>query len=124
MKEAFEKVYSLMQKNHKYSPWVNQTSLKNHAEELQKEVQEMIDEIDKKDYENFRKELGDVFWDLLKLIVHSENKGWFSTKEMFEEVYEKFNRRKPFLVEGKKVTLEEEMKLWKEVKQIEKNQNV
>ena len=113
MKEAFEKVYGLMQKNYKYSPWVEQTSLKNHARELQEEVREMIDEIDKEDCENFRKELGDVFWDLLKLIVHSENKGWFSSKEMFEEVYEKFNRRKPFLVEGRKVTLEDERKLWK-----------
>lgn len=120
MKEAFEKVYGLMQKNHEYSLWVKQTSLKDHALELQKEVQEAIDEIDKGDHENFRKELGDIFWDLLKLIVHSERKGWFDVREMLEEVYDKFNRRKPFLVEGREVTLEEEWRFWNEAKLNEK----
>ncbi len=120
MKESFERLYELMKKNHKYSNWVQQTSLKNHAIELQKEVQELIEAVEKEDYKNFREELGDVLWDTLKLVIHAENEGWFKIKEMMEETHEKISRRKPFILEKREVTLDEEWKIWNEAKTREK----
>jgi len=122
MKDKFEEVYNLMQLNLKYSLWVQQTSIKEHAEELRSEVEEMIAELEKDNYEEFRKELGDVFWDLLKLMAISEKQGLFDIKDLFHEVNEKFKRRKPYLLEHRSVSREEESRIWKEVKEQEKNE--
>lgn len=122
MKDKFEEVYNLMQLNLKYSPWVQQTSMREHAENVKEEVEEMIVELEKGDNEEFRKELGDVFWDLLKLMALSEEKGLFNVKDLFHEVNEKFKRRKPYLLEHGSVTREEESRIWNEVKEQERNE--
>ena len=122
MKESFEELYKLMQLNCQYSQWTLQTSMKGHAEELKSEIDEMIAEINNGDYKQFQEELGDVFWNLLKLMVISENKGIFNIKNLFEQTHAKFKRRKPYLLEGKIVSREEEHNIWKEVKEQEKNE--
>lgn len=119
MKQKFEELYKFMKLNHSLSQWAKETSLKERTIELQKEVQEMIDELEKEDYEEFRKEVGDVFWDLLGLMVKAEEEGLLDIKEVLHEVHEKFKQRKPFLLEGKSVSLDEEKNIWKKIKEKE-----
>ena len=120
MKQKFEELYKFMKLNHSLSEWAKNTSLKQRTEELQKEVQEMIDELNKGDHEEFKKEVGDVFWDLLGVMVKAEEEGILDIKELLHGVHEKFKGRKPFLLEGKSVSLDEEKNIWKKVKEKEK----
>lgn len=124
MKESFEKLYQLMKINQKFSPRVQQTSLKKHAEKLKGEIEEMISEINAENFKYFQEKLGDVFWDLLQLIVLSEKKGLFEIKDFFQQIYHKINRKKTYLLCGRKITLEEENKVWGEVKKTENKEKM
>ncbi|RLE46560.1 nucleotide pyrophosphohydrolase, partial [Candidatus Woesearchaeota archaeon] len=86
------------------------------------EIKEVGQAIENKDMENLKEELGDALWDLMALTVIAEEKGEFTIKEIMQETLNKFNKRKPWLKEGKKITAEEEDKIWNKVKEQEKKQ--
>jgi len=119
MRETFEEVYNFMKLNHQVSEWAKKTTLKERVGELQKELDELKEEVDKEDFNNFREELGDVFWDLMGVMVLAEDKGLISMKGLMHEMLEKFKKRKPFVLEGRKVTLNEELDIWKKAKEEE-----
>ena len=95
---------------------------------LADETQEVLDAIDKKDYNNLKEELGDV---LLQVVMQSEiaeEDGLFNFNDVVQIVCEKLIRRHPHVFgdEPRPTTPEESLKLWKKVKEIEKarkNQN-
>ena len=120
MKDKFEELYFFMKKNHELSEWVQNLSLKDSIQELKGEIDEMSVELDKNDFDKFRVELGDVFWDLLGVIVKAENEGHLNVKEFLNEIHEKYKQRKPFLLENKSVGIKEEWRIWEEVKKKER----
>ncbi len=95
---------------------------------LTDETQEVLDAIDKRDYQNLKEELGDV---LLQVVMQSEiaeEEGLFNFNDVVQIVSEKLIRRHPHVFgdEPRPTTPEESLKLWKKVKEIEKarkNQN-
>ncbi len=121
MKETFEEFIALMKVNRKNCPWVKEKDLNEYVMQLDGEVQELQDAFKKKDFENFKEELGDVFIDFVMLMIIAEEKGICTVKECMQLGMEKIKRRKPWLLTDKKVTVEEALKIWKEVKQHEKN---
>lgn len=121
MKDRIEKIYNLQQKNFIYSGWIKELSVKDHVKELQLEVQEALDEAEKEDWEAFKDEMGDALWDCLGIIANAERQGKLTMNEVLDHIYAKFTERKPYLLEERHVTKEEESKLWKEIKEKQKN---
>ncbi|QSX05056.1 nucleotide pyrophosphohydrolase [Sedimentibacter sp. zth1] len=85
------------------------------------EVNEALDAIDNKDYENLCEELGDV---LFQVVFHSEiasEEGYFNINDVINNVCEKMIRRHPHVFgDDKAVTTEEALKIWNKEKQKEK----
>lgn len=123
MKHKFEELYKLLQLDRQNSEWSREITLTGRAKETQKEVQEMIAGLEKEDFNNFKEEVGDVLWDLLALMVIAEEENILNTKEVIEKIITKIKRRKPWLLEGKKLSKEEEYKLWQEIKEDERNRS-
>ena len=117
MKDKFEKVFLLQRANLLYSPWAKDTPLINRVKNIREEVDEAIAEVENKEFEKFKDEIGDVLWDCLGAISKAENDGHLTIEEVLDNIYRKFTTRKPFLLEGREVTLEEENRLWIESKQ-------
>lgn len=118
MKEFFDSL--LFQK--KKCPWTrSRKNLKDEILELESEVQELKEAVEKNDVENMCEELGDVFWDAFFFGILAEEKGLFTLKEVFEGVHEKLKRRKPWVFGNETVsTPEEAVKRWNEIKVEEK----
>ncbi len=122
MKESFEELIDIARKNRKYSPWVKKLNSTEYSKEVLAEVEELMQAIKKGDNKNMQEELGDVLWDTLMLTIIAEEEGKVNAKQVIKGVIEKIKRRKPFILEEKEVTIEEEKKVWFEAKEKEKNQ--
>ncbi len=120
MKNNFEELHQMVKLDRKNSAWSKERTLHEKAQELEKEVKELIEAIGKEDDENIKEELGDVFWDLLITIVAAEEIHNIDSNKIFESITTKIKRRKPWIFEDNNITAEEEVRRWKEIKQIEK----
>ena len=98
------------------SPWASMQNVKTYSAQLASETDEVLEAVSQDDSESLKAELGDLFWDTLMVMLIAEKHGWFKPEDSIKEVIEKMKRRKPFLVTGKKVTLEEEERIWGEAK--------
>ena len=89
---------------------------------LTNETGEVLDAIDKGDYENLKEELGDV---LLQVVMNAQiasEQGLFNFNDVVQVLCEKLIRRHPHVFGDieKPTTPEESLKLWKSVKEKEK----
>lgn len=89
---------------------------------LKDETDEVLEAIDKKDYENLQEELGDV---LLQVVMNSEiarEQGLFTLSDVVQTLCEKLIRRHPHVFGDtpKPTTPEESLAIWRSVKAIEK----
>ena len=105
--------------------WDRAQDFNSMKECLKNESQEVLDAIDKKDYKNLCEELGDV---LLQVVMNSEianEQGLFDFNDVVQVLCEKLIRRHPHVFgdEPRPTTPEESLKLWKKVKQIQKEKN-
>ena len=105
--------------------WDRAQNFESMKECLKNESQEVLDAIDNKDYANLKEELGDV---LLQVVMNAEianEQGLFSFSDVVQTLCEKLIRRHPHVFgdEERPTTPEESLKLWRKVKQIEKEKN-
>ncbi len=121
MKDEIEKLYELQKRNLIYSPWAQKTTLKERVNELHEEVDEALEELEKENWEKFKDEIGDVLWDCLGVIAKAEADGVLTIKGVLDHIHDKFTERKPYLLEERHVTREEETRVWHEVKEKQKN---
>lgn len=112
MKETFDELFQLMKTNRKLSPWVRGLTIEKCAEELRSEIDELLEAHKKEDLENFKEEMGDIINDAFLLLIIAEEKKNLAAKEIVIEGINKIKRRKPFLVEGREATMEEEYQVW------------
>ena len=120
MKDRFEKLFELQRNNLIFSPWAKDTPLIDRVKNIKEEVDEAIIEVENKEFEKFKDEIGDVLWDCLGAIAKAENEGHFTIQDVLDHIYKKFAKRKPFLLEKRHVTIEEEREIWNQVKNEEK----
>ena len=120
MHNAFEELLALMKKNRQLSPWAKQLTLHSLSEEMIKEVREFEETLSTQDYEHMKDEMGDVFMDLIHLMLLCEEQGLFKAQEVIENTIEKLKRRKPFLMTGVVPTREEEHTVYRKDKEEEK----
>ena len=120
MKDAFEQFMEIGRKGIEYDPWVEDTGIEGYCKEIMKEVKELTEAVEKQDYANMKEELGDVFMDWLNICLLAEKDGIFSVKEVINDVRKKVERRKPYLLENKKVTRKKALEIWYKAKEKEK----
>ncbi|MBI2142740.1 nucleotide pyrophosphohydrolase [Candidatus Woesearchaeota archaeon] len=120
MEKEFEDFVKLARKALAESPWANMQTVKSYSAQLASEADEVLEAVGRSDREELKAELGDLFWDTLMVMLIAEKQGWFKPEESISGVLDKMKRRKPFLVTGRKVTLEEEERVWSEAKAKEK----
>ena len=101
--------------------WDKNQTFKSLIPYLKEESAEVIEAIEKEDYDNLKEELGDL---LLQVVFHSQiakEKKLFSFDEVVEELSNKLVRRHPYVFDFKKKhTAEEQTQMWKKIKSEEK----
>ena len=55
------------------------------------------------------------------IIAHAERDSKFTMNEVLDHIHQKFTERKPHLLEERHISIEEETKIWHEVKDKQKN---
>ncbi len=98
-------------------PWDREQTNDSIKSATIEEAYEVVEAIDNKDYQELKKELGDV---LLHVVFHSimaEEKNEFKLEEVIEAIKEKLIRRHPHVFGDVKVTDSHEVKKnWEEIK--------
>lgn len=122
MKTRIVELLDLLEKDFRFSEWTQKLSFEKANREFLKEIEEMKQALAKNDWDNYNEEIGDVLWDLLKLMRVAEKDGILDMKKVLEDIKEKIRMRKPFLEEEKFVKSDEEVRIWQEVKEKIKNE--
>ena len=103
-------------------PWDMEQTHESMKKCLMDEAGEVLDAIDAKDDENLCEELGDI---LLQVVMHAQiaaEEGRFTIEDVIRGVNDKMIRRHPHVFGDVKVdSLEDQLKLWEEIKAQEKN---
>ncbi|MFH1589507.1 MAG: MazG nucleotide pyrophosphohydrolase domain-containing protein [archaeon] len=121
MKEAIIELYDFIKLCDKRSEWMKQMSVRDRIQELKKETEELIEAFDNNDVENVKEELGDVLWDALSLMVMAERDEIIKGNKAIRENIQKIKDRMPWLAEDRHVSVEEELRVWNEIKKEQKN---
>ena len=116
VKDKLSELLELIKKDLELSEWSKRLKVKDQHSWFLDEVEELKAAMAKEDWENYKEELGDILWDLLKLILIAEKEGKLDAKETINQIMEKIKKRKPHLSLGKKLTAEEEEKQWYQIK--------
>ncbi len=99
-------------------PWIAELTFTEIMKELQSEVKE-IEEA--RTPEEISSELGDLFRDiLLAMIIAHRDLNTVSLEEILLLILNKIKRRKPWILEGKKVSMKEAVQIWENAKKKEK----
>ena len=103
-------------------PWDMEQTHESKKKCLMDEAGEVLDAIDAKDDENLCEELGDI---LLQVVMHAQiaaEEGRFTIEDVIRGVNDKMIRRHPHVFGDVRVdSLEDQLKLWEEIKAQEKN---
>lgn len=116
MNKTFQELYMAVANDRRYSPWTKEQTALDIIKQLQGEIQELSEAVQKGDVINFREELGDVIWNVMSIAAIAEEKGLFTTQEVLYTVITKFRQRKPFIFIGEYFSKEEELRVWQEAK--------
>ena len=116
MKEEFAELAEAVKKTLALCPWIKQQTLESYKDELLSEAEEMAKAVDNEDYTNLKEEVGDLLWDIVMFAHLAEKKGHFRVEEAVKGIVEKMKRRKPYIFEGREVSMEEAVRIWDEAK--------
>ncbi len=120
MKE-FSKLWKILNILRKKCPWDRKQNLESIMSNLLEETYEIIEAIEKKDYNLLKEELGDMFLQLMFIALIAEEENKFTIKEALNEISEKLKRRHPHIFKGVKVKGTEEVLMnWEKIKMQEK----
>jgi uncharacterized protein YabN with tetrapyrrole methylase and pyrophosphatase domain len=120
MKNELSAFYDDLKKAREKCPWAGKQTLLEHVHELENEIEEVKQAIERNDDKNLKEELGDVFMNALFLLIIAEDNG-INSSEVVKMVNDKLIRRKPWVFGNIKVNSKEEaIKMWNEIKRKEK----
>ncbi len=119
MKELDEFI-EFIEDSMEYDPWIRNRNLHGFVEEIVIEGKEAVEAVERKDYGHLKDELGDVLSDFISTCKLAEEQGLFDLKEVIKSALEKLKKRRPYVVEKRKVSMDEAIEIWKKVKEEEK----
>lgn len=111
-----EKVNGLAGKVEEFDPYFNSSDSEKFLIELQWELDEVKEEYKKWNFSNLESEIWDVYWNFLIFLEHLSSEWKIERENVFKKIYEKMASRKSFLLENRKVSKEEAMKIWNDSK--------
>lgn len=100
-------------------PWDKKQTVKSFKTFLLEEVYELIEAIDKEDYQAIKEELGDLLFHIVFISQICQESGLFDIREVVSETFEKMFRRHPHVFSSDPQEQPVEMK-WEEIKKAEK----
>ncbi len=86
--------------------------LHGYCEEIHGETKELLDASNNKDFANMQEEVGDVLRECLVICKLAEIDNKFTLKQVLDEAIDKIKRRQPYVLENKKVTKEDAVRIW------------
>lgn len=120
--EEFERLISIMHRLRKECPWDKKQTAHSLRQYILEEAYETVESIDNEDWDELKKELGDM---LLQIVFQAEiatEKNLFSLEEIIEKINEKLIRRHPHVFGNVSVTDEKDVKNnWEQIKLNEEN---
>ncbi len=123
MKE-FDELLEIMQRlrdREQGCPWDLQQTYDSLKPHLIEETYEIIEAIDKKDYQALKEELGDLLLHIVFQSQMAEEDGHFNIKDVLTEINKKMMNRHPHIFSDKKVeNAEEVVQNWEKIKKNEK----
>jgi tetrapyrrole methylase family protein / MazG family protein len=106
-------------------PWDREQTPESLVPYWLEEVYEAIEAIEKKDYEQLQKELGDVLLHLVFQILIAEEAGYFGFPEVLDGIKDKMRRRHPHVFnKDRSYSPEEINRLWEKEKSKEKTDHL
>ncbi|MCM8803821.1 MAG: hypothetical protein NC833_01020 [Candidatus Omnitrophica bacterium] len=121
-KYKFEDAVKIMEKIRKKCPWDKKQTNESILKYLKEEIEEFIKEIENKNYEGMKEELGDILWQVLFHSQILKEKKIFTIDQVIDNLCKKMIRRHPHVFENKKIKDEKEViENWEKIKKIEKS---
>jgi len=121
----FTDFVQIVKRLRKECPWDREQTNDSLKANTIEEAYEVVEAIDQKDYEELKKELGDL---LLHVVFHTqiaEENGYFKIDEVIDSIHEKLIRRHPHVFGDVIVTDSNEVKKkWEEIKLSEGRESV
>lgn len=119
---SFQDLVKIMEILRVECPWDRKQTHESIKDLMVEEIYETIEAIDNKDYDELKKELGDL---LLHIVFHAEmarEKSRFTIDEVIYHIQEKLIRRHPHVFADSVASTEEKVvSNWEKIKQDEKN---
>ncbi len=119
MMDWAQKIAYMIRSNYIYDPWIENIDIEEALKEVEEEIAEIREAISKKDKENLREEIGDLLWTSF-IVFLVASKRFFNPSDIVDSLEKKMRRRKPYIFESNKPSLEEAIRIWKEAKEREK----
>ncbi len=119
MMDWAQKIAYMIRSNYIYDPWIENIDIEEALKEVEEEIAEIREAISKKDKENLREEIGDLLWTSFIVFLVASKK-FFNPSDIVDSLEKKMRRRKPYIFESNKPSLEEAIRIWKEAKEREK----
>ena len=101
-------------------PWTTVRTVEQYAGYIRSEADELLAAVANGDRENLKEELGDLLFNVVVSMLLAERSGSFQAHEVMDDVVAKMQRRKPFVFDGTRVTVEEAKRQWAQEKAREK----
>lgn len=111
MKE-FDKFLELIEKlrGDNGCPWDRKQTISSMKADLFDETNEVIEAIDKEDYENLKEEIGDLIWIVALITQIAKEDKMFEMKDVLQNVIKKIKYRHPHVFGDLKATNSDEAK--------------
>ncbi len=105
--------------------WKKALTLKTLPPYSKEEFEELMQAIEKQDWDNLKEELGDVLFHVLLYCQIAKEHGKFNVEDVLSEIIDKMKRRNPHVYGNLKLTdLKEIEKMWEKIKKQEKREKL
>jgi MazG family protein len=113
----FNEFVEIVERLRKECPWDKEQTNDSIKAATIEEAYEVVEAIDNKNYDELRKELGDLLLHVVFHTVIAEESNYFGINDVIESIQEKLIRRHPHVFGDKEVSDAEEVKTnWEEIK--------
>jgi MazG family protein len=121
----FNEFVQIVERLRKECPWDKEQTNDSIKAATIEEAYEVVDAIDNKDYDELKKELGDLLLHVVFHTVIAEESNHFKINDVIDSIQEKIIRRHPHVFGDKEVSSAEEVKTnWEEIKLSEGRTNL
>jgi tetrapyrrole methylase family protein/MazG family protein len=102
-------------------PWDQKQTFTTLQKYILEEAQEVVQAVEKRDFENLKEELGDLLYVIIFYSQIAEKNKIFTLEEIVQEIKEKLIRRHPHVFGDEKIfDADSVAKRWQEIKALEK----